>query len=142
MYLRKFNDFKINFLHFCKFLIFQFHFSPFVADKTTCNEHNKLIISPPVSEVVRFANDSHFVTCSHKKGPNSSGIHWFNPRGKEISDKRGRVHIEDRSSQTIGEWTISMQPIFAKSLERIVYSENVRFSADCFPARNANNMEL
>jgi hypothetical protein len=95
-----FHDYKlINFINWI--FSISFHFS----DKITCNtiEHNKLIISPPVSEVVRFANDSHFVTCTHKKGKSSTKLHWFNPRGKEITDSSGRIHIEDRGTQSVGE---------------------------------------
>lgn len=50
---------------------------------------------PQKSEFVKFVNDSLFVTCIGNE------TRWVSPRGDNLIDTRGRVHVEYRDEITL-----------------------------------------
>ena len=59
----------------------------------------KLALSPLTAEVPRFANESYYVTCLYlEKGVK---IKWKSPKNKEITDKKGRIYIEEVNRTTV-----------------------------------------
>lgn len=62
-----------------------------------CNssEDNQLILMPDEPEFIKFVNDSLFVTCI------GNNTRWVTPEGDDITDTKGRVHIEPRNEGTL-----------------------------------------
>ncbi|XP_026463472.1 hemicentin-1-like [Ctenocephalides felis] len=55
--------------------------------------HDNVHITPNATEIVRFVNDKHMVTCHGHKG---TKVRWLNPRGDPVTESRGRIHVEPR----------------------------------------------
>lgn len=58
-------------------------------------EIEKLTIIPDSPEFVHFVDDARFVTCRGNK------VKWIKPNGKPLNETKGRVHVEERDSNTL-----------------------------------------
>ena len=67
---------------------------PLLTDQSAANHAHEamLTLSPTTSEVVLNINDSHIAICI---GHNVTQLKWSDPNGKVVTDKKGRIHVEE-----------------------------------------------
>ncbi|XP_055386241.1 neural cell adhesion molecule 1-like [Condylostylus longicornis] len=100
------------------------------------NQIERISITPADEEVIKFVNDSIFVLCNI---PGEKTVNWRSPKGENVKNARGRVHIESKPPAQLalvfehislsdkGNWTCAVEDGVGTAGFNLVVNQRITF---------------